>query len=122
MATGILSQPSGGSAGIAAARGVVRFLYTHNPFYLISASFVFTGLRISFDPQGAAFNTTALMLSLAAYMLLLAVTAWALIRLGQVWQDVRTILLLILVMFAAVSVTIDDVLAASFERGAICYL
>lgn len=122
MATDISTPPSGGTLGIVAgARGLVRLLYTHNPFYLISAWFVFTGLRISFNPQGATFNTTALMLSLAAYMLLLAVTAWGLIRLGQVWQDVRSILLLILVMFVALSVTIDDVLAASFTRGAICY-
>ena len=77
MATDISSTPSGGTMGLF---GLVRFLYTHNPFYLISAWFVFTGLRISFDPQGAAFNTTALMLSLAAYMLVLAFTAWGLIR------------------------------------------
>jgi hypothetical protein len=75
---------------------------------------------MSFDPQATAFNTTALMLSLAAYMMLLAVTAWVLIRLGQVWEDVRSILLLILVMFMAFSVTLDDVLAASFVRGMIC--
>jgi hypothetical protein len=123
MATENASPASGGSPVLAAgARGLVRLLYTHNPFYLLSAWFVFTGLRISFDPRGEAYNTTALMLSLAGYMLLLAFTAWGLIRLGQVWQDVRSILLLILVMFVAVSVLIDDVLAASFQRGAVCYL
>lgn len=122
MPTDMASRPAG-TAGIAVGvPGLVRLLYTHNPFYLISAWFVFTGLRISFDPRGGAINTTALMVSLASYMFVLAVTAWLLIRLGQVWEDVRSILLLILVMFMALCVTIDDVLAASFSRGAVCYL
>ena len=99
------------------ARGLLRFVYTHNPFYVISAWFVFTGLRMSFDPQGKEFDTSALALSLAGYTVLLALTAWALIRLGQVWEDVRSLLILIVLTLMALSVAIDDVLMNDLQRG-----
>ena len=39
------------------ASRLVRALYTHNPFYVISADLVFIGLRMSFDPSAKAFDT-----------------------------------------------------------------
>ena len=36
------------------ARGFVRFLYSSNPFYILSADLVFVGLRISFGSGGPA--------------------------------------------------------------------
>jgi hypothetical protein len=59
---------------------------------------------------------------LAGYTLLLAVTACLLVRFGNVWDDVRTVLLLVVLMFLATSVTFDAVLVATPGRGAACYL
>ena len=103
-------------------RPLVRFLYTHNPFYIASAALVFSGLRVSFDASGETFATTALMIGLTGYTLLLAVTALVLIRKGQVWQDARSLLVLIVLMFLAIPVTFDDTLAANPSRGAVYYL
>ena len=89
---------------------LVRALYTHNPFYVISADLVFIGLRMSFDPSAKAFDTWALIASLAGYTLLLAVTACLLVRFGRVWDDMRSVLILVVMMFLAISATIDDVL------------
>jgi len=36
------------------ARGFARFLYSSNPFYILSADLVFVGLRISFGASGPA--------------------------------------------------------------------
>ena len=47
---------------------------------------------------------------LAGFTLLLAVTACLLVRFGKVWDDMRSVLLLIVMMFLAISATIDDVL------------
>ncbi|MHC5541172.1 hypothetical protein ACYOEI_23365, partial [Singulisphaera rosea] len=91
-------------------RGLVRWLYTSNPFYVLSAELFFVGLRVSFNTQRATFETWALMLGLAGYTLLLASTACALIRLGRVWDDMRSLLLLVVLMFLAMSVTFDDTL------------
>lgn len=90
-------------------RGVAKFLYTHNPFYLISAAFVMYGLRQLF-PSSSATQTDAWFLaqSLAGYSLLLAVTACLVVRLGKVWDDARTLALLVLLLCMAVSASFDD--------------
>ena len=92
------------------ASRLVRALYTHNPFYVISADLVFIGLRMSFDPSSKAFNTWALFSGLAGFTLLLASTACLLVRYGRVWDDMRSVLLLIVMMFLAISATTDDLL------------
>ncbi|MEO6811836.1 MAG: hypothetical protein ABI353_22230 [Isosphaeraceae bacterium] len=104
------------------ARGLVRWVCTSNPFYAISALMVIMGLWISFGAQIRAEQTWALMFGLAGYTLLLAVTACLLVRFGGVWDDVRTVLLLVVLMFLATSVTFDEALARSPVHGASCYL
>ncbi len=105
-----LRRPSDPPRRPAPASRLVRALYTHNPFYVISADLVFIGLRMSFDPSAKAFDTWALISSLAGFTLLLATTACLLVRFGKIWDDVRSVLLLVVMMFLAISSTIDDVL------------
>src|SRR5207249_807403 len=45
-----------------------------------------------------------------------------LIRLGNVWDDVRTVLLLVVVMFLALSVTFDETLTSNPRLGIRCEL
>ncbi len=88
---------------------------------MISADLVFIGLRMSFDTSGKTFETWALMIGLAGYTLLLAATACLLIRSCRVWDDVRTLLLLVVLMFLATSVTFDDTLASNPRLGRACF-
>jgi hypothetical protein len=104
------------------ARGLIRWVGTSNPFYVLSALLVCLGLWRSFGAQDRAEQTWALMLGLAGYTLLLAVPACLLVRFGGVWQDVRTVLLLVVLMFLATSVTFDETLARSPGLGVACYL
>ena len=108
--------PAGGS------RGLIRWICTSNPFYVLSALLVCLGLWVSFGSQADASETWALLFGMAGYTLLLAVTACLLVRFVGVWDDVRTVLLLVVLMFLATSVTFDDVLARSPTRGVACYL
>jgi hypothetical protein len=101
---------------------IFRWVYVHNPFYLISAALVFWGLRSSFDARAGAIQTVALMLGLTGYTLLLAVTTWLVLRLGRVWEDGRSQLLLIVLMFLAISVSLDDALATNPRVGEVCFL
>src|SRR4051794_18125323 len=59
-----MSQVMHAIAGLARrhgrARGLVGWLYTSNPFYILSADLVFIGLRMSFDTSGRSFETGAL--------------------------------------------------------------
>jgi hypothetical protein len=99
-----------------------KFLYTHNPFYAISAALVFWGLRSSFDTQGSTFHTFALMGGLVAYTMLLALAAYLVIRFGKVWQDGRILLVLIVLVFLATSISFDDALTIHRANGTICYV
>jgi hypothetical protein len=104
------------------ARGLFRWVCTSNPFYVLSALAVCLGLWISFGAQVRVEQTGALMAGMAGYTLLLAVTACLLVRSVGVWDDVRTVLLLVVLMFLATSVTFDEVLARSPRLGVACYL
>ena len=73
-------------------------------------------------PRSMTSQTWALLFGMAGYTLLLAVTACLLVRFVGVWDDVRTVLLLVVLMFLATSVTFDEVLARNSTRGIACYL
>jgi hypothetical protein len=106
------------------ARGFARFLYSSNPFYILSADLVFVGLRISFGSgRPAPYSWPwALVLGLAAYTLVLATTACFLIRVGKLWDDLRSLLLLIVMMLLAMAMSFDDTMAASSLRGSLGYV
>jgi hypothetical protein len=104
------------------ARGLVRFLYSSNPFYVLSADLVFVGLRASFGPGGQPTRTAVLIFGLAAYTLLLAASACVVIRIGKLWDDLRSILLLIVMILMAIAMSGDDVMAADAFRGTIVCL
>jgi hypothetical protein len=104
------------------SRGMVRWVCTSNPFYVLSALLVCLGLWVSFGAQTETYQTWALLLGMVGYTLLLAVTACLLVRFIGIWDDVRTVLLLVILMFLATSVTFDDVLARDSTRGINCYL
>jgi hypothetical protein len=103
-------------------RGLIAWVCTNNPFYVLSAGLFLIGLRLSFGEQVEAVQTWTLMGSLASYTLLLAGTAWLLMRFGHVWDDARTVLLLVVLMFLATSVTFDEVLVLDPGQGMACYL
>ncbi len=101
---------------------LLRFVYCHNPFYCVSAFLVLWGLGKSFHFQGGQPQPELLMAGLAGYALLLAAVAWLLIRAGQLWEDIRTILLLIVLIFLAISMSFDEVLSADLNVGRIYFL
>ncbi len=104
------------------AGGLVRWLCTSNPFYVLSAALFLGGLWVSFGTLENVNHIWGLMAGLAGYTLLLAVTACLLVRFGNVWDDVRTVLLLVVLMFLATSVTFDMILAFRDNEGMTFYL
>jgi len=105
---------------------LIRLLYTHNPFYLISACLFVYGLKLLFRTGNAAvlfqrgtveyMSPTGLMGSLVAVTLLMAATAVLIVRLGKVWEDARSLVLIVLLMLLAISVSLDELLSMASEQ------
>ncbi|MCA9073454.1 MAG: hypothetical protein KDA93_00370 [Planctomycetaceae bacterium] len=93
-------------------KSVVMQLYTHNPFYVISAMLMLASvLSVYGEMEIGAINCWIMMGVLAGYTALLAVIGVLIVRWGKVWEDARSILLLLLVLFLAVSISADDLFA-----------
>ena len=89
-------------------RDCAKFLFNHNPFYPISAALIMVGLREAMQSwEASAYGAWWLAQWLGAYTILLAVTAVVIIRVGKVWDDARTICLLVVLMFMATSSSFD---------------
>src|ERR1700677_4815270 len=90
-----------------------RFLYTHNPFYLVSALLVLIGLHEALSTDSSFTGGWLLMGVLCGYTLLLAIAGYVIVRFGQVWEDARTVLLVIVLLFLALSVSFDRIVSAN---------
>lgn len=106
-------------APAAPGRGFVRFLWTSNPLYVVSAGLFLYGLNTSFNDATRETDAAALTAGLGGYTLLLAAAALFLVRYAGYWNDLRTVLLLVVLMFLATSVTFDELLIMSPDRGAL---
>lgn len=97
------------------ARGYVRFLYSQNPFYLLSVSFVLHGTGIWYRANATTHSPWILFGIIASYIVMMAGTGFVIVRRGQVWEDARSILLILFVLFLELAMTADDVLVG--DRG-----
>ncbi|NOX56961.1 MAG: hypothetical protein GXP27_21475 [Planctomycetes bacterium] len=88
---------------------LLRRLYTDNPFYVISAVLMaYAVLQAYGELEIGTINCWIMMSVLAAYTSVLAAIAVLIVRYGKVWDDARSLLLLLVVLFLAVSVSADD--------------
>jgi len=103
-------------------RGFFDLLYTHNPFYLLSVSFVLHGTAYAFHNGTGPYNPWPLMGLVVGYILLMAVTAFVIVRFGNVWDDARSIFLILVALFVELSLTTDDVLVVDRALGRLLLL
>ncbi len=88
---------------------VSRWLYNHNPFYAMSAALMLFAVRTAYGTlQVGTINCWIMMGVLAAYTLVLAIIGVLIVRWGKVWEDARSVLLLVLLLLLAVSISADD--------------
>jgi hypothetical protein len=86
---------------------LLRYVYASNPFYLVSALLVICGAGRLFPPSEDSSYDGLLMGILVGYSSLLAATAILIIRVGNVWDDARSILLVLTFLLIALSVSFD---------------
>ncbi len=112
-----LSSPDPGSLSDGRARGFVRLLYSQNPFYLLSVCFVLHGVGLWYHATRTIHSPWSLLALVGAFIGLLAVTGFTIVRLGQVWDDARSILLTLLILFLELALATDDVLVSDRVTG-----
>ena len=95
-----------------------RYLVTQNPFYLISVCLVLYGLQMSFASGQTLKAGLMLFGILSGYTALLALTGYVIIRFGQVWDDARMLLLLIVLLLVALSLSFDELVLTNQIHGA----
>ena len=94
-----------------------RFIYNNNPFYVISVCLVLYGIHVSFGGGADLAEGWLLLKLLGGYTVLLLLSAILIVRVGAVWEDARTIVLLILVLLVALSASFDKVCMDSVAEG-----
>src|SRR5262249_39516839 len=99
----------------ALAPKLIRLLYNHNPFYLIGTLLVLFGMQQCLGREPSLATSGLLVAVLGGYTLLLVGVAAVVIRWGQVWDDARTILLVIVLLFFMLSTSLDFHLLFTLE-------
>lgn len=99
-------------------RRILALISTHNPFYLLSTAFVFHGSAMWMQSTNEQ-NTVLLIGLMAGYVLMMGITAIIVVRAGGVWEDARSILLLIPALLVELSLTLDDPLLANRPLGTV---
>ena len=95
----------------------LRFLINHNPFYVLSACLVLYGIHVSFGEGEQLANGWLLFKMLGGYSMLLVFAAILIVRVGSVWEDARTIVLLVLILLVALSSSFDRICLDSVNSG-----
>ncbi len=105
---------------VAVRSSLLKKLYNNNPFYALSAVLMLFSIRSIYGNLAIGdINCWVMMGVMGGYTLLLAVAGWLIIRYGKVWEDARSIIVILLFLFMAISVSADDLFirVASANEG-----
>lgn len=109
-------QPDAHGAQSLAKESLFDQLVRINPFYLLSVAFVIHGSGYWFRASGGH-EPWKLLALLGGFQLMLAITGVLVVRLGKVWDDARTIFILLLLITLELSISFDDTLLHQTGEG-----
>ena len=114
---GLPERPPALRSRLAKLAALPRIFYTHNPFYLVSAALVLYGFDVAFGASDTWADSWTLLGVLSAYTGLMVLAALLIVRLGSVWEDARSVILVVVLLFGAVSVSFDEILVTNPRGG-----
>ena len=89
----------------------------HNPFYIIASVLILYGLNTAFGTSTDEAEARVLMSVMAFYALIMALSTVLIVRLGSVWEDARSMLMICLLMVMAISVSVDELSILKPDTG-----
>lgn len=115
----ISTSPAGHEQGTAPHAGFrfAKFLCTQNPFYLLSVCFVLHGTSLWLNGSHEEYEALPLFLLICSYIFMMSLTAVTVIRKANLWEDARSLLLLVPLLLVELSLTLDDPLITDPLRG-----
>ena len=107
-----------GSATTPQVQPLLTRLYTHNPFYAISAVLMLFAIRNAYGRQEiGSINCWVLLGVLGGYTTLMGFIGVLIVRWGKVWEDARSIFVVMLLLFLATSLSADDLFVKMESAG-----
>ncbi len=88
-----------------------------NPFYLLSAAAFLHATGIWAGQQGRDLADQTRLLLIGAYVVAMACTALLIVRLWKQWADARSVVLIILLLFAELALSFDDAVLLDSAHG-----
>lgn len=116
MESGLLPEVAD-SKSPSTRRSLRRVLYSQNPFYLLSVCFVLHGTGIWYRENAQTHSPWILTGIIAGYIVMMAGVGFAIVKWGRVWDDARSILLILLALFLELGMTADEVIIGDRATG-----
>ena len=112
------SLPPSTEPRVSAWRRLTMLIVHHNPFYLLSVSCVLHGTAHWFRSDGSPMTSPWPLIGLVGgYIILLAVVSWIIVRFGKQWNDARSLLVTIPLLFVELSLLFDETLLRDYSTG-----
>jgi len=89
-----------------------------NPFYLLSAACFIHATGIPLKADGHPLSPGGLLGLIAGYAVVMAAIAFVIVRFWKVWDDARSIFMILLLLFLELALCSDGTLQADPRRGA----
>jgi hypothetical protein len=105
------SQPTDSAAASSAAQGwsFPRLKFSPpNPFYLLSAAAFLHATGIWAGQQGRELPDQIRLTLIGSYLVAMALTALLIVRAWKQWADARSVVLIVLLLFAELALSFDD--------------
>lgn len=96
---------------------LIRRLTPHNPLYIISAGLFLRGLRMLYCEEAGKTAPWTMLAMLAGYIVLVGALGVWVIRKITVWDDARTILLVVAVLLMSGSMLFDETVVQNAQAG-----
>ena len=97
-----------------------KLLVSQNPFYVISSACAIHGSSYWFRSSGDS-GPWALMALVGGFILLLAIIGFCVVRLGQLWDDARSIFVMLFLLFIELALSFDDAFVNDWREGTLLF-